>query len=239
MARGQMVRRLDARTAGSLGLPCEAVRAIMRPALAPCSEFEGTCRDSMRWAPEQGHIPRGCCGALAGAEDVRVIMVVAEPGDPHPDEHYPAAATPDDYLARCTAHAFRCFAHGRDRYHANARAFLDLCFPGMAFSEQLRHAWITESCLCSAAKECGHVPAGVAQRCAERYLAPQLRLFRGAAVVAFGAKAQARLRALGIACIDAGALAPPGCNRQEARQSWAAAAARVQECGWRNTAAKR
>jgi hypothetical protein len=150
-------------------------------------------------------------------------MVVAEPGDPHPDEHYPATATPEDYLARCTAHAFECFATGRDRYHANARAFLDLCLPGMAFAEQLCHAWITESCLCSASKECGHVPARVARCCTERYLAPQLRVFPNAVVLAFGSKVQARLRARGIAYIAAGALAPPGCNRREARQSWVAA----------------
>lgn len=208
-------------------LPCAEVRAILRPALAPCPEFEGACRGCMRWAPERGHIPRGCCGALGCPEDVRVVMVVAEPGDPHPAESYPPDAAPDDLLARCTAYAFECFATCRDRYHANARAFLDLCLPGMDFAEQLRHAWITESCLCSAPQECGRVPAAVARRCAERYLVPQLGLFRGATVVAFGAKAQARLHATGLGFVPAGALAPPGCNRQGTRRSWAAAAKEV------------
>ena len=207
--------------------PCAELQDILRPGLGPCPEFAGACRGAMRWAPAEGHIPRGCCGAFGRREDVELVMIVAEPGDPHPEESYPENATPDEYLSLFTEHAFLCFSKKHDQFHVNARHFLDLCFPRVQFPAQLQRVWITESCLCSAAQEGGPVPTCVTRCCAQRYLAPQLALFPNAAKVAFGRKAQARTRHLGFDIIPAGALAPPGCNQAKVKQSWADAAAQV------------
>jgi hypothetical protein len=57
--------------------------------------------------------------------------------------------------------------------------------------------------------------------CGKRYLLSQLSLFPNALVVALGSKAQNRLRSLGILdFVPAYAIAPPGCNKREALESW-------------------
>jgi hypothetical protein len=85
----------------------------------------------------------------------------------------------------------------------------------------MRKTWLTESVLCSAAKEGGSVPVRVSRACGNRYLLQQLAKFPTALVVALGGKAQRRLRDLGVTTfLAAGAVAPPGCNRKEIRDSW-------------------
>lgn len=176
-----------------------------------CKNFSGPCR-GMRWDPKAGHIPRGYCGATGTASDVKLVLVVAEPGDPQPGDH----ETMDEALQR-TVWAFR---EGPGLFHRNARKLLGYCWPGLGFDQQLRRVWITESVLCSAAVTTGPVPREVEQACGEDYLAPQLALFPRALVVALGGKAHQRLKRLGIPHEEAHALAPPGCNQAGADPSW-------------------
>ena len=201
-------------------LPCPELQGILREALAPSPGITDKCRGYRRWDPEHGHIPRGCLGATGHRDEVRLVIIAAEPGDPHAEEKYPATATPGEYLQLFTAHAYNCFAHSRDRYHANVRCLLSACFPGLTFDEQLRRVWITESCLCSAEKEGGSIPVKVTRCCADRYLKKQLALFPDAVLAAFSTKAVRRSSQLGFRVLDFGALAPPGCNRKEGRESW-------------------
>jgi uracil-DNA glycosylase len=96
----------------------------------------------------------------------------------------------------------------------------------MSLEQQLHRAWLTDSVLCSAAREGGPVVTPIARECRVRYLEAQLRLFPNALVVALGGKAQRRLQGWpGIH--PAYSVAPPGCNRRQARPSWHAIAEKL------------
>jgi len=199
-----------------------AVKQVLLAAYQPCPGFAGACRD-MRWNPEAGHVPRGFCGAAGEPAEVELVLVMAEPGDPHDGESHPS--NPEAALASVYDYAYKCYANGKDQYHRNVRTILDLCFPGTSFDEQMRRTWMTESVLCSASKEGASVPKPVAAACRSQYLERQLALFPQAVVVALGGKAAKRLR--GRAYISAFAAAPPGCNFKGARESWEVVAAAV------------
>lgn len=199
-----------------------ALEAVLLPAYAPCMEFAEACRD-MCWAPATGHVPRGFCGATSSLSEVQLVLVGAEPGDPHKGENYPAGAPPVDQLQSAYAYAYECFRSGKDLYHQNMRHILELCWPDESFEQHMRKAWITDSVLCSAAVEGGPVPTNVARACRRRYLDTQIALFPRATVVALGRKAHGRLAGQpGV--IRAFAVAPPGCNFRKAQESWHAVA---------------
>ena len=200
-------------------LPCTEVREILIEALAPCPHFSGTCHACCRWDPASGHIPRGFLGATGSPHEVRLVMVLAEPGDPHDEEAYDPSQSKEELLAAFCTHSFACFRDGHDPFHRNQKEVIDQCFPGMSLEQQLRSVWMVDAMLCSAPKEGGHVPARVWRTCAETYLKRQLALFPQAVVAAFGHKASTRLRDFTDA-VHAKALAPPGCNFAGVRESW-------------------
>jgi len=205
--------------------PNDAVLRVLAPAYAPCAAFRDGCL-SMRWAPERGHVPRGFCGATGATEDVRLVLVCAEPGDPHESESH-SKSSPFESVCE---YAYHCFRDGKDLFHRNVRTILDMCFPGRPFEAQLELTWVTDSVLCSARVECGGVPTSVSRECRARFLQPQLALFPNAVVAALGSKARTRLRGVpGV--ISAVAAAPPGCNRGDAKASWQAIADRVLQGG--------
>ena len=190
-----------------------ALIKVLAPAYAPCVEFRRSCAD-MRWSPADGHVPRGFVGATGSLQEVELVLVFAEPGDPHDGERHTGLES---------TFAYSYFAHGtgKDLFHRNVRKILSLCWPALTFDEQLRKCWLTESVLCSALKEGGSVPTRASRACGERYLRAQLSLFPNALIAALGSKAKERLRALHVnEFVSAYAAAPPGCNRSEALPSW-------------------
>lgn len=192
------------------------LRDVLLGAYAPCAAFDGSCH-RMRWSPQQGHVPRGFCGATGALEDVGLVMVFAEPGDPHVGEQH--EGEPEEILNSAYLYAYESFKSGRDQFHRNVRKLLDLCWPDMVFEEQMQRTWMTDSVLCSAERECGAVPSSVARECRNLYLIKQLALFPRAVVVAFGGKARERMRGIpGV--LTAHAVAPPGANAPAARESW-------------------
>jgi uracil-DNA glycosylase len=203
-----------------------AVEAVLMGAYMPCPAFGTACR-GMRWAHERGHVPRGFCGATGPLADVQLVLVGAEPGDPHDGENHVLDGTPVQRLESAYAYAYECFRSGKDLYHRNMQHLLTLCWPNESVEEHLRKVWITDSVLCSAAVEGGPVPAAAARECRARYLEAELALFPGALVVALGGKAQKRLAGLS-GVVKAFAVAPPGCNFRGARESWAEVARLVQ-----------
>ena len=184
----------------------------------------GQCPES-RWRPECGHIPRGFLGATGTLEDVRVVMVLAEPGKPQHFEQYDSSLDPKGMLKSAVRFVYGCYEKKPDKVHCNVRWFLDRLYPELTFDEQLRHVWITETRLCSIKTPGEWVPARYYELCEEEYLAKQLELLSHAAVIAFGTqKAQPtvkrivkRLR-LDVTPIEAHALAPRDLNA--ARDSW-------------------
>lgn len=201
--------------------PCRELRKILEPAYGPCQHFQGACK-SLCWAPEKGHVPRGYLGATGALSEVRLVLVFAEPGDPHNLERHESMDT-------SLAYTYECMKNGTDLFHRNVRSILDMCFPDDSFDVQLRKTWLTESLMCSAPVEGGKVPSSAWRTCSASYLKPQLDLMPQAVVVALGSKAQDRLKFLNVKFIAAGAAAPPGCNFAGVRESWQQIAAAMKE----------
>jgi hypothetical protein len=197
-----------------------SLKKILLPAY-PCPEFDNACKGKMRWAPKAGHIPRGFSGACGKVSEVELVLVFAEPGNPHPEQRRSRLDGADDYLDSAFEYSIEALRNGKDLFHKNVRKILDACWPSMPFEEQLRKTWLTESVLCSAPKESGPVPRDVYMPCGQRYLLRELARFRDALIVAVGTKARDRLQALGVKNVmPVGAASPPGCNKPEARESW-------------------
>jgi hypothetical protein len=190
---------------------------ILLAAYRPCPAFTSVCAE-MRWAPEDGHVPRGFCGAAGSLEQVLLVLVCAEPGDPHPTERH-VGGTPEDLLRSAYNYAYECLRSQKDPFHRKMRLILDLCWPGLPFEVQLERVWMVDSVLCSARIESGPVSIRAARQCRGRYLERQLALMPHALVVALGGKAYARTKGVqGV--LRAYAAAPPGCNYRGARESW-------------------
>ena len=202
--------------------PNKALSSILRPAFKPCAGFDGACKDVAQWKPECGHVPRGFVGALGSIDEVEVVLLIAEPGNPYQWEKYsPSRNT----FSQVSQHTYRQLEGSDEQFHRNLRYMLDLLFPRMALQDQLRKTWITETYLCSAPQEAGPVPGNAENECASRYLSRQLDLLGGRPVIALGAKAYNRAKRVGVRDLfKAYAVAPPGCNRREARPSWIVAA---------------
>lgn len=195
--------------------PFPELERLMARSLAPCFNF-GLCKEA-RWAPAEGHIPRGYVGALGTPLDVRLVIVFAEPGNPHDGEFYDEKLSPDELIEAPILHAYQSFKHGRDLFHRNLRWFLDQVFPDLTFDEQLRHTWLTEGRLCSFSVEIGGKREST---CAKSFLASQISMMPNAFVVGAGGKASEYLRLLGIPFQPCHAFAPPGANQKAARPSW-------------------
>jgi Uracil DNA glycosylase superfamily len=171
----------------------------LRSAYPRCPSFDGACR-VMRWRPAAGYVPRGFCGAIGPSDDVELVLVTAEPGDPLKDERYTRRKLRPEAVARSSTEALRSRLTG---FHRGIRKIMDLCYPDQELEKQLRHVWRTNSVLCSAEVEGGYVPRAVVDQCVSKYLRAQLARVPDALVVALGGKAQKRLKHHGIDAIAA------------------------------------
>jgi hypothetical protein len=196
------------------------LKDIILPAYNKCTGFGGICKDYVIWDPKNGHIPRGYCGALGRIEEVKLVLVMAEPGNPSNQEKY-FGPTQEDYLQEHINYV--SFKNG-NKFHSNVRLILSLCFPDMEFSEIFKKVWITESVLCSTGPDkssTGTVPKCVVKECGNRYLKAQRQLFENAYWVAVGAKARNRMQSLKIFFNEAIIHpAPPAGLTKKAIESW-------------------
>jgi hypothetical protein len=194
------------------------LKDLLLPAYGPCPAFDSVCSD-MRWSPAEGHVPRGFSGATGELREVELVLVCAEPGDPHTGERHDAGTTEEWYLRSTSSYSYKCLREGTDLFHRNIRLILKLCWPELEIGPQLRKTWITDSVLCSAKTEGGKVSGAIEQECRRRYLERQLAAMPWALVVALGGKAYERLKGIpGV--LKAISAAPPGCNYRQARPSW-------------------
>ncbi|MBV8220380.1 MAG: hypothetical protein JO325_18085 [Solirubrobacterales bacterium] len=163
-------------------------------------------------------------------DEIELVLVAAEPGDPFPGEYYDPQSSATEYFEKVTE---RGLAHltEREQFVTNLRRILDECWPGVSLDEQLRRTWITESYLCSAPRESGPVPTRSWSVCGRDYLAPQLSLLADRAIVACGRKAQRRIEALGFSrFLAVPAIAPPEGGKPHARAAHRTIPAYVAEC---------
>ena len=203
--------------------PIKELTNILLPAYAPCPGFKGTCKGIAKWEPRNGYVPIGFVGATSSLKEVQVVILLAEPGDPYGQDTFSPTDSLQVLLRQGCRNTFNHHKNGKDLFHRNLRLLLDWIFPGLQFEEQMKRTWLTETYLCSAPQEGGNVPSRAERECADRYLKPQLALFKGLPVIALGNKAQKRAKDVPD-LIKARSLAPPGCNHKAARPSWEAAA---------------
>jgi hypothetical protein len=126
-------------------LPCAEMRDVLVPAYKPCDCFKSTCA-GMRWSPEHGHVPRGFCGAWRQLDDVELVLIVAEPGNPKQGESY-QTDSPEKLLEAVSRYVYGCLERSDSLYHLNIRYILRKCWPRLTFAERMRRTWITESTL--------------------------------------------------------------------------------------------
>ena len=162
--------------------PAEELIEILRPAYRPCRGFKGACKDIATWRPGCGYAPRGFVGALGRLDDIKVVILLSEPGCPHPTETYKGR----NKLEQTCEYTFEAIEQGTDRFHERLKTLLDLLFPGLMLKDQLRKAWVTQTYLCSAPTESGRVPRAAEDECATRYLSRQLKMLQGRPVLALG-----------------------------------------------------
>ena len=179
--------------------PDQRLVDILQESYHPCPGFQGQCRGVATWEPGAGQIPRAFVGALGTVEEVRVVIVTAQPAPPLPEE--PALyseLTQDEMLATTCRHTFECLRNCRETYHRGIRYLLDQLFrPNRNLEDQLKQTWITQTYLCSAPGGDGsRIRMPEARECGERYLIRQLRLFEDLPVIALGRDTQRRLRAI-------------------------------------------
>ena len=122
---------------------CSAILDRLENAYGPCAGFSAEC-SGMIWNPIRGHVPRGFLGATGDPSEVELVLVVAEPGDPHDAENYRQTHSPRALLEEVSQYTLGCFSQGTDQFHRNVRYILDACWPEHSFECQLRRVWITE-----------------------------------------------------------------------------------------------
>ena len=183
--------------------PNEALNKILAPAYEPCRHmrvFGGGCPQS-EWNPARGHVPRGFLGATGELDEVELVIVLAEPGNPKGTEEYADELPPSDTVRHVVDFVHETYAKREDRrVHGKVqcviRWFLDCWFPGMDFEQQLRRVWITQARLCSRGP--GSYTPRVYQPCGDAYLAAQFQLLPNVPIIAFGDKAEKSLLRLNI-----------------------------------------
>jgi hypothetical protein len=212
-------------------VPLEALINILKPAYAPCANFAGTCAGACTWDPERSLVPCAFGGATGELNEVRLVVVTAEPAHPPDTANYRGG--PEDMLIeslRIFDDAMRTGIlerRGRPNpFHRNMREVLDAFWPDLDLDAQLRRTWTTNTVLCTARITGGPHLRKVEATCAETYLAPQLALFADAFVLALGDKAKVRMRRAGLR-VDADGHHPSSrSSRDIKRASWRAAAER-------------
>jgi len=77
--------------------PCAELRELLLPAYAPCTHFGGACKGVAKWDTGKGYAPRGFVGALGSLDEVELVLVAAEPGDPLPGETHEGPSPPTSW----------------------------------------------------------------------------------------------------------------------------------------------
>ena len=198
-------------------LPCDELLEVLAPAYAPCVQFKGACSGIATWNPAAGLIPRGFIGGFGRLEDIELVLLVAEPGNPQPGESHVITGNAREDLQKICAYVYQHYENGTDLFHRNIRYILNICWPGLDLYQQLKKTWVTETYLCSAPVETGPVRRASERVCAATYLDPELRLLEGRTIVALGGKSQRRSKGLPHCSTDAASVAPPGANFLQAR----------------------
>ena len=208
-----------------------ALLDLVVPAYAPCPHFAGACHGACVWDPPAGLVPCAFGGAIGALDEVQLVIVTAEPGDPPDGAGYRGGP------AEMVRNSLRIFHEAMQRgglervgrptpFHRNLRKVLNAFWPGNRLEAQLTRTWLTNAVLCPAEVTGGKHPLRVERACASTYLAPQLALFPDAFVLALGAKAARRMRQAGLRFDAEGPHPSARLSGSEKAAAWGRAAAR-------------
>jgi len=103
--------------------PCPELIPVLEPAFSPCSGFAGGCVGVARWCPSAGHVPRGCTGAFGTVDEVELVLVTAEPGDPLDGEVHQADESAEKMIAEVSRYVYAALETQATQYHRNLRSF--------------------------------------------------------------------------------------------------------------------
>jgi len=211
---------------------------IMKEAYGPCDGFRCVCGGKgILWNPKpepekikEMNIPRGFYGATGEISDVKLVLVLAEPGKPDKEEwkYYNDKDLSNEILSDPSklldAHNnYVTFKNG-GLFHENIRNIVRKCFD-KNIEEVKNNIWITETVLCSVPgrSSTGPMTREVEDECGKRYLKKQYDLFKNAFWVAAGRKAQRRLKILEIPSQQYTYIYHPSCrpiHKIAAKESW-------------------
>lgn len=202
------------------------LKNIISGAITSCPHFCDTC-NKVKYDPQTGFMPRGFGGAEGAANEVRLVLVTAEPADPADGEHYSGNA---DQLFDQQRRVFQenmlglLKRSGRaSPFHKNLRRIAELFWPDLDEEVRWRRTWYTNTVLCSAAQSGGRIAAPIEKACVDTYLKKQLDLFKGAYIVVLGGKARDRMTRMGLH-FDTQAQHPSARPNNSRESSWVDAA---------------
>lgn len=203
----------------AMKLPNSKMLDVLRKA-HKCKYF-GICAEA-KYEPENGHVPRGYLGATGALEEVKVVIMLKEPGHPHSIEQH-IGSNPEDVLFSTIEYSYGCYDSRKDQLHKNVRDFIDALFPELTFDEQLKKVWITQSRLCSIDDEIGNIAISERRRCLQYNIVEQIKLLPNSEVVISGDASQKAANPSKFPifenAIKCGAFAPPGCYQKKVIRS--------------------
>jgi hypothetical protein len=92
----------------------------------------------MRWNPKAGHVPRGFCGAISTPDDVKLVLITAEPGDPHAEENHEDNRTVNGRFNSATNYVWNCYAVNGVEIFFTATYVISLIFAGQSWKATSR-----------------------------------------------------------------------------------------------------
>ena len=138
------------------------------------------------WNPATGWVPRGFCGATAGAAAVELVLVAGEPSRPDGDEMYDL----EDSIEAASKRSKANMTTNRTITHRGMQYILNFFFPGEATEKLFNRVFRMESVFfCSIPKpldEGTNMPDAVERTCGENYVLPLLQAFPNALIVVAG-----------------------------------------------------
>jgi hypothetical protein len=142
-------------------------------------------RELSLWSPGAGWVPRGFCGASAGARGVELVLVAGEPSRPDTGERYDV----EDSIEWAAKRSQDNMLTNRTVTHRGMQYILNFFFPGETIGTLFDRIFRMESVFCSIPqplKEGSNVPTAVETTCGGNYVLPLLQAFPDALIVVAG-----------------------------------------------------
>lgn len=185
--------------------------------------------NNMTWNFTSGYAPRTFTGNWRTPEEVRMVLIMAEPSTPYSGESY--SEDPETWFQQAVLDQPTISVINSTKPHSSRSGwFLHQCGFDPANAQetwqkvvQFNSLWLTID------TPLGKAPEAVTDYFGRVYLSPILRFFPNATIVAAGGKAISRVHSTKIEFVEMGALSPPGCFHTKVISRQMAVAQQVKE----------